>query len=108
MDEYLKGVEINFEIVKKDVEARQKCKTSIKDVLQYMIDTKDTIIWHPSYSINNQKTSTGSLISHKGCSRASDLKIFHPDLVEARQVGTIHVYRLRRENPHAIKQFMNI
>ncbi len=109
MDEYLKQVEKSYEITKKDVESHEKGDgTSIKDVLQYMIDTREEITWHPSYSFAGNKTSTGGFLSHRACARASDLAIHHPDLVEARPVGKIHVYRLKRENPQAIKQFMNI
>jgi hypothetical protein len=107
MENYLNEVNKNFEIVKKDVELHEKGKTSKYDVLQYMIDTKETITWHPSYSLCFKRTSTGGFLSHKGCTRAADLKKFHPDIVEAREVGTIHVYRLRRENPEAIRQFMS-
>lgn len=102
MENYLDEVNKNFEIVKKDVEAHERGSTSKYDVLQYLIDTKEEIIWHPSYSLCFKKTSTGGFLSHKGCTRAADLKKFHPDVVEARSVGTIHVYRLRRENPKAI------
>jgi len=107
MEEYLKEVNKNFEIVKKDVEAHEKGSTSKYDVLQYMIDTKETITWHPSYSFQGNTTSTGGFLSHRACARASDLKMQHPDIVEAREVGSIHVYRLRRENPQAIRQFMS-
>ncbi len=107
MDEYLNGVEKNFEIVKKEVEAHERGSTSKYDVLQYMIDTKDEITWHPSYSFQGNKTSDGGFLSHRACARASDLAIHHKDVVEARSVGTIHVYRLRRENPQAIKDLIS-
>lgn len=106
MEEYFKDVNQKFEIVKKDVEAHERGSTSKYDVLQYMIDTKETITWHPSYSFQGNTTSTGGFLSHRACARASDLAIKHPDLVEARKVGTIHVYRLRRENPKQIIEFM--
>lgn len=108
MENYLNEVNKNFEIVKKDVEAHEKGATSKYDVLQYMIDTREEITWHPSYSFAGNKTSTGGFLSHRGCARASDLAIHHPDVVEARKAGRIHVYRLKRENPEAIKQFMKL
>ena len=107
MEDYLNEVNKNFEIVKKDVEAHERGSTSKYDVLQYLIDTKEIITWHPSYSFQGNTTSTGGFLSHRACARASDLKTFHPDVVEARSVGTIHVYRLRRENPQAIKDLIN-
>lgn len=106
MENYFNEINQNFEIIKKDVEAHEKGATSKYDVLQYMVDTKETIIWHPSYSFQGNKTSTGGFLSHRACARASDLAIHHPDLVEARKIGRIHVYRLRRENKDAILKFI--
>lgn len=102
MEEFFKEVEKKFEIIKKDVESHERGSTSKYDVLQYLIDTKEDITWHPSYSFQGNKTSDGGFLSHRACARASDLAIHHKDVVEARSVGTIHVYRLRRENPKAI------
>lgn len=105
-DEYKVQLERAFTIIKKDVESHEKGSTTKKDVLQYMIDTKDEITWHPSYSFQENKTSTGGFLSHRSCARASELGIENPNLVEVRKVGRIHVYRLRRENPKEIQEFM--
>lgn len=108
MDSYLEQVNTEFINLKKYMESHEKKGCSIEDVLWYMIDTRDTIVWHPSYSFAGHTTSKGGYLSHRACARASDLAIKYPNLVEARPVGRIHVYRLKRENGREIKKFLGI
>jgi hypothetical protein len=79
--------------------------TSCEDVLQYMVDHPE-IIWHWSYSFVGQRTSKGGFLSHRSPARASDLAL-HTDLVQARKIGRLCVYRLKIEKLAEIKKYLN-
>lgn len=106
-----KEIDTEFAILEKNhnthVKGRKKA-TGMETVLQYMLDwATDKKIWYWAWELNNKHNSLGGYLSHKGCARASDLAIHHPDLVEDRRIGRFKVYRIRLENLEKIKEFLN-
>lgn len=105
--DYLKEAEISFEkeLKKYHSRGRKKQSTGVKCVLKYMLESDKTWIW--SWEFVGKTTRDGSYLSHRAPARASDLAIFHPELVEGRKIGRFSIYRLRLENKDKIIKFLN-
>lgn len=100
-------IELAFDKMVEHHNKGKKNSTSIRDVLQFLVD-KTEVIWFWSWEFAGNVTSTGGFLSHRACARASDLAIHHRNLVEDRSIGKYKIYRLRRENMEEIKSFLEI
>ena len=100
-------IELAFDKMVEHHNKGKKNSTSIRDVLQYLVD-KTEVIWFWSWEFAGNVTSTGKFLSHRACARASDLALHFPNLVEGRRIGRFCVYRLRRENMEEIRSFLEL
>lgn len=98
--EYLFNQEVNRYANRKH---RNK-QTGVKCVLKWMKEHPKMWVW--SWELVGKQTSDGSYLSHRAPARASDLAIFHPELVEGRKIGRFSIYRLRTENMSKINKFL--
>lgn len=100
-------IESSFEEMKASFNKRSNNQyTWIQNAVRLMLDY-DYKIWWWSWELNNRTNSLGEYISYKWCTRASDLAIHHPDLVEDRKIWRFSIYRLRTENMDLINKFLN-
>lgn len=100
-------VEQAFETLKENHKSLRSDATSVRDVLQYMVDRSDKIWWW-AWEFLNQHNSKGRYLSHRACARASDLAIHYPDFVEGRRIGRFKVFRVRTENIDKINEFLTV
>lgn len=80
--------------------------TWMQAVVQLMLDHPQKIWWW-SYEIMGRTNSKWEWISHRWPARASDLAIYHSDIMEDRKIGRLAVYRLRVENQKEIERFLS-
>lgn len=101
---YARSVESQWRWIEENISRRKSTVCTKVMVLKYLLETKT--IWIPSWYFQNKKLSTGELLSHRACARASDLAINHPEIVECRKLGRYAFYRVRRENAADVKKFL--
>lgn len=102
---YQSKIEATFAQLYSDESRKLRGRTGVRDVLQYMYDHPEKI-WHWSWDFVGKTNSSGNYLSHRAPARASDLAIYHSDLVEHRKIGRFKVYRCRRENLDKIELFL--
>lgn len=100
-------VEKAFEAMELQHGMFSKTSTSTNEVLQYMLDHTGKIWWW-AWEFGGKTNSKGGYLSHRACARASDLAIFHPELVEDRKIGRFKVYRLKVENMQMIRAYLGL
>lgn len=102
-------IEIEFDRMLDKYKQKEKkwwWSTGMQAVVQLMLDHPSKIWWW-SYEIMGKTNSKDEWISHRWPARASDLAIYHADIMEDRKIGRLAVYRLRVENMKEIEKFLN-
>ena len=97
--------ETAWQMVVDKAERRKTTPCTKSMALQYLVDRIEDV-WVASYEFDGKRLNDGRLLSHRACARASDLAIYHPELVECRKVKRIAYYRLRTENLSQVIKFI--
>lgn len=97
-----------LQLLKEDQNKIKKTKQlGIYVVLMYLLEkTNPQKNWFFAWELVGKATRDGYWLSHRAPARASDLAIYHPDVVEDRKIGNQCVYRVRIENMDAIDKFI--
>ena len=91
-------IEKEWEQAKYEIDQKKRKPTTRALVLKWMGRNKHrTWVW--SWEFIGERVGD-TILSYKAPARASDLAIYHPDLVECRKHKRFAAFRLKTENKH--------